>query len=83
MMHVLVHSAEETKIGGLVCYWWMYPIERYLRTLKRYVRNKAQPEGSIAEGYISEKCITFSSPFLEDVDTKLKSPSATREQRSE
>ncbi|KAI9126182.1 hypothetical protein K1719_002603 [Acacia pycnantha] len=27
----------------------MYPIERYLRSLKSYVRNKARPEGSIAE----------------------------------
>jgi len=32
----------------------MYHVERYLRTLKGYVRNKAQPKGSIAEGYIAE-----------------------------
>jgi hypothetical protein len=49
----------------------MYPIERYLRTLKGYVRNKAYPEGSIAEGYILEECMTFCSRFLEDVDTKM------------
>ena len=54
-----------------MCYRWMYPIERYLRTLKAYVRNKAQPEGSIAEGYISEECMTFFSRFQEDVETKL------------
>ena len=44
---------------------------QYLRTLKDYVRNKAHPEGSIAEGYISEECLTFCSRFLQDVDTKL------------
>ena len=71
MMHLLVHFAEETKIGGPVCYRWMYPIERYLRTLKGYVRNKAHLEGSIAEGYISEECMTFCSHFLEDINTKL------------
>jgi hypothetical protein len=49
----------------------MYPVERYLRTLKGYVRNKAHPEGSIAEGYISEECLTFCAHFLDDVDTKL------------
>jgi hypothetical protein len=49
----------------------MYPVERYLRTLKGYVRNKAHPEGSIAEGYISEECLTFCARFLDDVDTKL------------
>jgi len=50
MMHLLVHLAEEARLGGPVCYRWMYPVERFLRTLKGFVRNKARPEGSIAEG---------------------------------
>jgi hypothetical protein len=37
--------------------------------MKAYVRNKAHPEGSIAEGYILEECLTFCLRFL-DVDTK-------------
>ncbi|WVZ84272.1 hypothetical protein U9M48_031322 [Paspalum notatum var. saurae] len=68
MMHLPVHLVEEAKLAGPVCYRWMYPIERYLRTLKGYVRNKSHPEGSIAEGYISEECMTFCSQFLDDVD---------------
>ena len=71
MIHLPIHLAEEAKLGGPVCYRWMYPIERYLRTLKAYVRNKAHPEGSIAEGYILEECMTFCSRFLQDVETKL------------
>ena len=55
-------------------------MERYLRTLKGYVRNKACPEGSIAEGYISEECLTFCSQFFEDVSTKLNRPD--RQERS-
>jgi hypothetical protein len=74
MMHLPVHLAEEAKLGGPVCYRWMYPIERYLRTLKGYVRNKACPEGSIAEGYILEECMTFCSRFFEDVGTKMNRP---------
>ena len=70
MMHLLVHLAEEAKLGGPVCYRWMYPVERYLRAANGYVRNKAYPGGSIAEGYILEECLTLCSKFL-DVDTKL------------
>ena len=44
--------------------------DRYLRTLKSYVRNKSHPEGSIVEGYIAEKCTTFCSRYLHDVETK-------------
>ena len=70
MIHLLVHLAEEAKLGGPVCYRWMYPVERYLCTIKGYMRNKVHPEGSIAEAYIAEECLTFCSRFL-DVDTKL------------
>ena len=34
MVHLPVHLAWEAKYGGRVCYRWMYPVERYLRTLK-------------------------------------------------
>ena len=49
---------------------WMYPVERYLRMVKGYVRNKAHPEGSIAEGYIIEECMTFCSLFFKDMPTR-------------
>ena len=49
MMHLPVHLADEAILGGPVCYRWMYQVERYLHTLKGYVKNKAQHEGSIAE----------------------------------
>jgi hypothetical protein len=58
LMHLLVHLAWEAECGP-ACYKWMYPSERYLRTVKGYVRNKAYPKGSIVEGYISEECLTL------------------------
>lgn len=74
MMHLPVHLAEEARLGGPVCYRWMYPVERYLRSLKGYVRNKAMPEASMAERYISEECITFCSRFFKNICTKLNRP---------
>ena len=52
MEHLPVHLAEEALIAGPVQFRWMYPIERFLLTLKQYVRNRAHPEGSIAKGYL-------------------------------
>lgn len=36
------------------------------------MRNRSRPEGSIAEGYLSQECLTFCSRYLDDnVETKL------------
>ena len=69
MMHLLVHLPEEAKMAGPVQYRWMYPIERFLCTLKSFVHNKARPEGSIAEADIASECLTFCSRYLEGIDT--------------
>ncbi|KAK8559251.1 hypothetical protein V6N12_042532 [Hibiscus sabdariffa] len=74
MVHLLVHLPQEAKVGGPVFYRWMYPIERFLGKLKSYCRNKRYPEGSIAEGYLAEECLTFCSRYLEDVDTTFNRP---------
>ncbi|GKF70729.1 hypothetical protein Tco_0203786 [Tanacetum coccineum] len=50
----------------------MFPFERYMKKLKNYVRNKAKPEGSIAEGYVTEEALTFCSRYLkDDVETRF------------
>ncbi|XXG59342.1 hypothetical protein AAC387_Pa04g1444 [Persea americana] len=47
----------------------MYPIERFLGTLKGYVTNRARPEGSIAEAYIvkEEHRNTIQNPEAHDI----------------
>ncbi|CAI0559000.1 unnamed protein product [Linum tenue] len=71
MVHLAVHLPHELKIGGPVQYRWMYPIERYLNTLKGFVRNRAHPEGSIAEAYLVDECLTFCSMYLDGIETQF------------
>ncbi|RVX00750.1 hypothetical protein CK203_026403 [Vitis vinifera] len=74
MVHLLVHLPHEAKLAGLVGLRWMYPIERILSTYKSYVRNKAYPEGSIAEAYIVNESLTFCSQYLLGIETKFNRP---------
>ncbi|GJX77320.1 hypothetical protein Tco_0324131 [Tanacetum coccineum] len=72
MIHVAIHLPDEAILGGPLRYRWMFPFERYMKKLKNYVRNKAKPEGSIAEGYVSEEALTFCSRYLkDDVETRF------------
>ncbi|KAI5338347.1 hypothetical protein L3X38_017618 [Prunus dulcis] len=64
MMHVMVHLPEEALLAGPVNYRWMYPIERLLGELKKSVRNRAKPEGSIVEAWVQYESLTFSPPSL-------------------
>ena len=66
MVHLLIHLCQEVELGGPEHLRNMFSIERYLGKLKTYVRNRSKPEGSIAEGYLAEECITFCSRFLYD-----------------
>ncbi|KAA0061374.1 uncharacterized protein E5676_scaffold692G00610 [Cucumis melo var. makuwa] len=76
---VIVPLSPATLEGyGLVSYSWMYPIERSLRTLKQYVRNKARPEGSITEAYVMNESSIFCSRYLRGIETRF-----TRDERND
>ncbi|XP_020271063.1 uncharacterized protein LOC109846251 [Asparagus officinalis] len=75
IIYLIVHLAKEARLAGPVQYRWMYPIERYLLTLKNYIRNRNWPEGSIMEGCLLEEVTTFCSRYLdENIETKLNRP---------
>ena len=42
---------------------------KYLRKLKRYISNRAQPEGLIAEAYILKECINNWSLYIDGIET--------------
>ena len=37
-----------------------------MMVLKGYVRNRARPEGCIAESYLADECVRFCSTFIKD-----------------
>jgi len=72
MVNLAIHLPDEALLRSPVQYGWMYPIERWLGTFKGYVRNRARPEGSIAEAYIATEALTFCSKYIETADQLSK-----------
>jgi hypothetical protein len=67
MVHLVIHLVREIKICGPVFLRYMYPFERYMGILKKYVRNRHRPEGSIVEGYSTEEAVEFCTNYLTGV----------------
>ena len=57
MTHLLVLLVNEIDILGPVFLHNMFLVERFMGVLKKYVRNRARPEGSIASAYGTEEVI--------------------------
>ena len=68
MTHLLVHLVKEISILGPVFLHNMFPFERFMGVLKKYVHNRARPEGSIAKGYGIEEVIEFCVDFIPNLD---------------
>jgi hypothetical protein len=67
MTHLLVHLVKEIDILGPVFLHNMFPFERFIAVLKKYIHNHARPEGSIASGYGTEEVIEFCVDFIDDL----------------
>ncbi|CAN6542656.1 unnamed protein product [Malus baccata var. baccata] len=75
--HVILQRllpVDEALLAGPVNCRWMYPIERYLGELKKSVRNKAKPEGSLVEAWVAYESLTFCGMYLQDVETAFNRP---------
>jgi len=64
MVHLLVHLVRQIKFCGPVYLRWMYPIERYMKILKGYVKNQYRLEASMIERYITEESVKFCSDYM-------------------
>ena len=68
MTHLLVHLVEEIRILGTVFLHNVFPFERFMGVLKKYVHNHARPEGSISKGYGTEEVIELCVDFIPDLN---------------
>jgi hypothetical protein len=55
--HLMIHVVDEVTMAGPMPYRWMFFVERYMKTLKDFVRQKTKPEGSISEGYLLQEAL--------------------------
>ena len=63
-VHLLVHLVEEISIAGPVHTRWMFYLERFMKVLKGFVRQKARPEGSIAEGWLIQESLFYITEII-------------------
>ena len=48
----------------------MFFLERYIKKLKGFVRQREKPEGSMAEGYISYESFYYASEYIKQIDNR-------------
>ncbi len=65
--HLLIHLVQQVKLVGLVQAWWIFFIERYLKTLE-FVRQITHPEGSMVEGYLVQEAMGLCHDIIGDLD---------------
>jgi hypothetical protein len=62
--HYLIHQVEEIELCGLVHTRSMWMVQRQLKLLKAFVRQRARPEGSMVEVYMVYHCMVYISQYL-------------------
>ena len=66
-VHLLIHLVDEVELVGVVSCHWMFFLERYMKKLKGFVRQREKPEGSMAEGYISYESLYYTSEYIKQI----------------
>jgi hypothetical protein len=51
-VHLLIHLVQEVGLAGPLENRYMFFIEKFLKTLKAFVKQHARPEGSTMERYL-------------------------------
>ena len=70
-MYLLVHIVEEVRVAGTIHSRWMFFLERFMKTLKGFVRQRARPEGSMAMGWLVQESLVHITEFLVIMDPDM------------
>ena len=67
-VHLLMHLVDEVELIGVVSCRWMFFLERYMKKLKGFVRQREKAEGSMEKGYIPYESFYYSSEYINQID---------------
>ncbi len=67
--HLIAHLVDEVAVCGTVHGRWMYWVERFMGTLKNWVHQRAQPEGSMAARFLITEALFLSGGVIGSLDT--------------
>ena len=70
-VHLLIHLVDKVELAGTMHTFWMFFLERFMKVLKGYVRQKARPEGSMAEGWLVHESTFYITEFLTQINPSL------------
>jgi hypothetical protein len=65
MFHLIIHLVQELYISSPMHCKWMYPIERYIKTLKDFVRIYANLKASMAKRYMITEALNYSTEYMQ------------------
>ena len=65
MVHLLVHVVDDIIHLGPSFLHNMMPFERLNGIIKGYVRNRAKPDASIVQGWLTEECVSFCQNYMQ------------------
>jgi hypothetical protein len=66
MPHLMMHMVDQIEQLGPMYLHQMWTYERFMSTLNTYVHNRAYPEGSMIEAYMTEEAINWCMRYIRD-----------------
>jgi hypothetical protein len=63
-VHLLTHLVDQIKALGPMFLHQMFPFERLMSVMRKYVRNRYKPEGCMVQGRSTEEAIEFCTYYL-------------------